>query len=53
MAETADVVVQNFRPGVMERLGYGYEDFGSRIVYCSGSGYGEDGPYVNRPGQTC
>ncbi|MEM8822771.1 MAG: CaiB/BaiF CoA-transferase family protein [Pseudomonadota bacterium] len=54
LAETADVVVQNFRPGVMARLGYGYEDFRAvnpRIVYCSGSGYGEDGPYVNRPGQ--
>lgn len=54
LAETADVVVQNFRPGVMTRLGYGYEDFKAvnpRIVYCSGSGYGEDGPYVNRPGQ--
>ena len=54
MAEKADVVVQNFRPGVMTRLGYGYEDFKAvnpRIVYCSGSGYGEDGPYVDRPGQ--
>ncbi len=54
MAETADVVVQNFRPGVMARLGYGYEDFcavNPRIVYCSGSGYGDDGPYVDRPGQ--
>lgn len=54
LAETADVVVQNFRPGVMKRLGYGYEDFRAvnpRIVYCSGSGYGEDGPYVGRPGQ--
>jgi len=54
MAEQADVVVQNFRPGVMARMGYGYEDFkavNARIVYCSGSGYGEDGPYVNRPGQ--
>jgi crotonobetainyl-CoA:carnitine CoA-transferase CaiB-like acyl-CoA transferase len=54
MAETADVVVQNFRPGVMARLGYGYEDFRAvnpRIVYCSGSGYGDDGPYVERPGQ--
>lgn len=54
MAKTADVVVQNFRPGVMDRLGYGYEDFKAvnpRIVYCSGSGYGEDGPYVDRPGQ--
>jgi crotonobetainyl-CoA:carnitine CoA-transferase CaiB-like acyl-CoA transferase len=54
LAETADVVVQNFRPGVMARLGYGVEDFHAvnpRIVYCSGSGYGEDGPYENRPGQ--
>jgi crotonobetainyl-CoA:carnitine CoA-transferase CaiB-like acyl-CoA transferase len=54
MAETADVVVQNFRPGVMARLGYGYDDFRAvnpRIVYCSGSGYGDDGPYVERPGQ--
>lgn len=54
LAETADVVVQNFRPGVMARLGYGYEDFekvNPRIIYCSGSGYGEDGPYVTRPGQ--
>lgn len=54
LAETADVVVQNFRPGVLARLGYGYEDFRNvnpRIIYCSGSGYGEDGPYVSRPGQ--
>ncbi|MEM8915797.1 MAG: CaiB/BaiF CoA-transferase family protein [Pseudomonadota bacterium] len=54
LAKDADVVVQNFRPGVMARLGYGYSDFrevNPRIVYCSGSGYGEDGPYVSRPGQ--
>jgi crotonobetainyl-CoA:carnitine CoA-transferase CaiB-like acyl-CoA transferase len=54
MAKTADVVVQNFRPGVLQRLGYGYDDFKAvnpRIIYCSGSGYGEDGPYVDRPGQ--
>lgn len=54
MAKTADVVVQNFRPGVMEKLGYGYEDFrkiNEGIIYCSGSGYGESGPYVKRPGQ--
>jgi len=54
MARQADVVIQNFRPGVLERLGYGYEDFrkvNERIIYCSGSGYGESGPYVDRPGQ--
>src|SRR5215207_8389033 len=54
MAKKADVVVQNFRPGVLARLGYGYEDFKAvnpRIIYCSGSGYGEEGPYLSRPGQ--
>jgi crotonobetainyl-CoA:carnitine CoA-transferase CaiB-like acyl-CoA transferase len=54
MASKADVVVQNFRPGVLAKLGYGYEDFKAvnpRIIYCSGSGYGEEGPYVDRPGQ--
>ncbi len=54
IAKTADVVVQNFRPGVMDRLGYGYEDFARinpRIIYASGSGYGESGPYLKRPGQ--
>lgn len=54
MARTADVVVQNFRPGVLDKLGYGHDDFRAvnpGIVYCSGSGYGESGPYVDRPGQ--
>jgi crotonobetainyl-CoA:carnitine CoA-transferase CaiB-like acyl-CoA transferase len=54
IAEGADVVVQNFRPGVMAKLGFGYDDFrriNPRIIYCSGSGYGESGPYVSRPGQ--
>jgi crotonobetainyl-CoA:carnitine CoA-transferase CaiB-like acyl-CoA transferase len=54
IAETADVVVQNFRPGVLARLGFGYADFAEinpRIIYCSGSGYGESGPYLSRPGQ--
>lgn len=54
MAKDADIVVQNFRPGVLARLGYGYDDFNAvnpRIIYCSGSGYGESGPYVDRPGQ--
>jgi crotonobetainyl-CoA:carnitine CoA-transferase CaiB-like acyl-CoA transferase len=54
IAEKADVVVQNFRPGVLARLGYGYADLSRinpRIIYCSGSGYGDSGPYLSRPGQ--
>src|SRR5437868_2764076 len=54
IGERADVVVQNFRPGVLAKLGFGYDDFRAinpRIIYCSGSGYGESGPYVSRPGQ--
>lgn len=50
----ADVLVQNFRPGVIERLGLGYETaskINPRLVYCSISGYGEEGPWVSRPGQ--
>lgn len=54
MVKEADVVVENFRPGVMDRLGYGYEklkEINPRIVYASNSGYGATGPYVKRPGQ--
>ena len=50
----ADVVVQNFRPGVMERIGLGYEDvraINPRIVYASASGYGPTGPWRDKPGQ--
>ena len=50
----ADVVIQNFRPGVIERLGLGYEDarkLNPRIVYASITGYGSEGPWVQRPGQ--
>jgi crotonobetainyl-CoA:carnitine CoA-transferase CaiB-like acyl-CoA transferase len=50
----ADVMIQNFRPGVIERLGLDYEHVSSlnpRLVYASISGYGEDGPWVKRPGQ--
>lgn len=50
----ADVVLQNFRPGVIERLGYGYQavkEINPRIVYGSVTGYGSDGPWVKLPGQ--
>ena len=49
-----DVVYENFRPGVMERLGLGYDDCAAinpSIVYASASGYGPDGPYADRRGQ--
>jgi len=54
LAHHADVVVQNFRVGTAERLGVGYEELhelNPRLVYCQISGYGEDGPYRDRPGQ--
>ncbi len=53
LAESADVVVEGFRPGVMERLGAGYQqlrDINPRVVYCSVSGYGQDGPYSQMAG---
>ena len=52
MAETADVFVESFRPGVVDRLGVGYEHMRARnpgIVYCSISAFGQDGPYRDRP----
>ncbi|KAA0690908.1 CoA transferase [Neorhizobium sp. P12A] len=54
LVKTADVFLQNYRPGVAKRLGVDYESLSAinpRLVYVSMSGYGEDGPYVNRPGQ--
>lgn len=51
---TADVVLQNYRPGVAARLGVDYEtlvEIKPDLVYVSISGYGEDGPYAKRPGQ--
>jgi crotonobetainyl-CoA:carnitine CoA-transferase CaiB-like acyl-CoA transferase len=48
----ADVVVQNFRPGVVDRLGFGYDDIKARnprVIYASISGYGPTGPYASRP----
>jgi crotonobetainyl-CoA:carnitine CoA-transferase CaiB-like acyl-CoA transferase len=49
----SDVVLENFRPGTMERLGFGYEALAARaprLVYCSISGFGESGPEASRPG---
>jgi len=53
MVEKADVVVENFRPDVKDRLGINYEDLkkiNKRIVLGSISGFGQDGPYRDRPG---
>ena len=54
LVDTADVVAENFRPGVMEKLGLGYATLQERkagLIYASASGYGPDGPYVDKPGQ--
>ena len=53
LARRADVVLENFVPGVAERLGLGYAKLSaenSAVVYASVSGYGQDGPYARRPG---
>lgn len=53
LVETADVVVEGFRPGVMERLGLGYAALAERnlrLVLCSITGYGQSGPYAARAG---
>jgi crotonobetainyl-CoA:carnitine CoA-transferase CaiB-like acyl-CoA transferase len=50
----ADVLIQNFRPGVMERIGLDYEsvrELNPSIVYASATGYGSEGPWATRPGQ--
>jgi crotonobetainyl-CoA:carnitine CoA-transferase CaiB-like acyl-CoA transferase len=54
LAATSDLLTENFRPGVMDRLGIGYDDLrevNPSIVYVAGTGYGSDGPYATRPGQ--
>ena len=53
LIKQSDVLVENFRPGAMERLGLGYErvkEMNPRIIYCSISGFGQDGPYRMLPG---
>lgn len=53
LAESADVIIENSKPGTMEKLGIGYrtiKNVNSRIIYCSVSGFGQDGPYKLLPG---
>jgi CoA:oxalate CoA-transferase len=52
LVETADVVVENFRPGVMARLGFSYEELckiNPKIIYCAISGFGQTGPDATKP----
>ncbi|MGE4307109.1 MAG: CaiB/BaiF CoA transferase family protein, partial [Novosphingobium sp.] len=52
LAAKCDVLVENYRPGVMDRLGLGYETIKAinpRLIYCSISGYGQTGPLKDRP----
>jgi crotonobetainyl-CoA:carnitine CoA-transferase CaiB-like acyl-CoA transferase len=54
LLETTDVILENFRPGVLEKYGFGYDQLKEKypaLVYCSLTGFGPDGPYKNRPGQ--
>jgi crotonobetainyl-CoA:carnitine CoA-transferase CaiB-like acyl-CoA transferase len=53
LSKTADVVIENFRPGVMDRLQVGYEklsQINTRLIFVSVSAFGQDGPYAHRPG---
>lgn len=53
LLKTSDVLIEGFRPGVMERLGFGKEDVAKlnpELIYCSISGYGQNGPYRDLPG---
>jgi crotonobetainyl-CoA:carnitine CoA-transferase CaiB-like acyl-CoA transferase len=53
LARDSDVIIENNRPGSLDRMGIGYEAvraINPRIVYCAISGYGSDGPYRDRPG---
>jgi CoA:oxalate CoA-transferase len=52
LIERSDVLIHNFRPGVAERLGFGYSEcktMNNRLVYCAISGFGQNGPFANTP----
>lgn len=54
LVKSADVVISNFRPGVMERMGFGYEalsEINPRLIWAQGTGFGETGPYEYKGGQ--
>ena len=54
LIKKADVLIHNFRPGVMDKLGFGYttaKEINPRIIYAKISGYGKEGPWRNKPGQ--
>ena len=51
---SCDILLENFRPGVMDRLGLGYDTLSEihpKLIYCASCGWGQDGPYLTRPGQ--
>ena len=53
LAERSDVLIENFRSGVLDKYGLGYEalhQLNPNLIYCSITGYGQDGPYADRPG---
>lgn len=53
IAQACDVIIESFRPGVVQRLGLGYEEVARhnpRVIYLSVSGFGQSGPYAHRPG---
>lgn len=54
LIKEADVLIENYRPGVLDKMGFGYaqvHEVNPRLVYCSCTGYGSSGPYLKRPGQ--
>ncbi|HEV8713184.1 MAG TPA: CoA transferase [Candidatus Binatia bacterium] len=54
LVRTADVFIENFRPGAADKLGFGYDTlrrYNPQLIYCAVSGYGQEGPHRERPGQ--